>query len=97
MDLRNEKIVLIRGAGLVGSHVLDQLLREPVREINELVDRLLRLTGSTLKPTHVPEVGSFITQRIGSIDRAKQLIGFEATTSLDESLRRIVAWRREQR
>jgi UDP-glucose 4-epimerase len=65
--------------------------------INELVDRLLRLTGSALKPTHVPEASSFVTHRIGSTDKAKQRIGFEATTSLDEGLRRVVAWRQEQR
>jgi UDP-glucose 4-epimerase len=65
--------------------------------INELVGRLLRLTGSTLTPTHLPEAASFVTHRIGSTDKARRLIGFEATTSLDEGLRRVVAWRQEQR
>lgn len=30
MDLTDKKIVLIGGAGLVGSHIVDQLLSEPV-------------------------------------------------------------------
>lgn len=63
--------------------------------INELVDRLIRLTGSTLKPTYVPEAASFVTHRVGSTDKARRLIGFEATTSLDDGLGRVVAWRRE--
>ena len=65
--------------------------------INELVDRLLRLTGSTLSPTHVAEAASFVTHRIGSIDKARRLLGFEATTSLDEGLRRILEWRQANR
>jgi len=65
--------------------------------INELVDRLLRLTGSRLTPTHVAGAASFVTRRIGSTDKAKRLLGFEATTPLDEGLRRIVEWRQVTR
>jgi len=32
-DLKDSRIVLIGGAGFVGSHIVDQLTREPVREI----------------------------------------------------------------
>lgn len=33
MDLRGKKIVLVGGAGLIGSHTVDQLVKEDVREI----------------------------------------------------------------
>jgi UDP-glucose 4-epimerase len=33
VDLNGQKIVVIGGAGFVGSHIVDQLLAEPVREI----------------------------------------------------------------
>ncbi len=33
MELDSRKIAVIGGAGLVGSHIVDQLTREPVSEI----------------------------------------------------------------
>lgn len=33
MDLTNKRILVIGGAGLIGSHTVDQLLKEPVKEI----------------------------------------------------------------
>jgi nucleoside-diphosphate-sugar epimerase len=62
--------------------------------INELVRRLLELTGSALQPEYRSEEQSFVTQRIGSTDKAKRLLGFEAHIQLSEGLRRVVEWRR---
>lgn len=33
MDLKDKRILVIGGAGLIGSHTIDQLLKEPVKEI----------------------------------------------------------------
>ena len=33
MDLRNARILVIGGAGLIGSHVVEALLREDVKEV----------------------------------------------------------------
>jgi len=62
--------------------------------INELVSILLELTGSPLKPEYRPEAQSFVTHRIGSIDKAERLLGFRATTTLRDGLAKVVAWRR---
>ena len=64
--------------------------------INELVNVLLELTGSPLKPSYRPEAQSFVTHRIGSIDKAKTLLGFTAKTPLRDGLQRVVAWHRQQ-
>jgi len=61
--------------------------------INELVSVLLELTGSTLKPEYRPEAQSFVTHRLGSTDKAAQMLGFRAKTALREGLAKVVAWR----
>ena len=33
MDIKGKKLVLVGGAGLIGSHTVDRLLREDVKEI----------------------------------------------------------------
>jgi UDP-glucose 4-epimerase len=65
--------------------------------INELVQVLLELTGSTLPIEYRAEAQSFVTQRIGSTDKAERLLGFRATTPLREGLQSVVAWRMAQR
>src|SRR6185295_16604517 len=48
MDLTNARIVLVGGAGFVGSHIVDQLLAEPVAEI-VVFDNFVRGTRSNLQ------------------------------------------------
>jgi UDP-glucose 4-epimerase len=62
--------------------------------INELVDRLLALTGSDLRPHYLPEEQMFVTNRVGSTELAKELIGFRAEIPLDEGLASVIEWRR---
>jgi nucleoside-diphosphate-sugar epimerase len=40
---------------------------------------------------------SFVTNRIGSIDKAERLLGFRATVPLREGLQSIVDWRIAER
>jgi UDP-glucose 4-epimerase len=61
--------------------------------INELVDRLLQVAGSSLAPEYRPQAQSFVTSRIGTTEKAERLLGFRATTPLQEGLRRVVEWR----
>jgi len=64
--------------------------------INELVGLLLQLTGSDLKPEYKPQEQSFVTQRIGSTDKAERMLGFKARTPLLEGLRKVVEWRKSE-
>jgi len=47
MDSNNKRIAVIGGAGLVGSHIVDQLTREPVAEII-VYDNFVRGTRANL-------------------------------------------------
>ena len=63
--------------------------------INQLVTRLLEITGSDLEPEYRPEEQMFVTHRVGSTDKAEERLGFRARISLEEGLRSVVEWRRE--
>ena len=65
--------------------------------INELVEKLLELSGSALRPEFRREEQMFVTHRVGSTDKAGRVIGFTARVSLEEGLRSIVEWRRRDR
>jgi UDP-glucose 4-epimerase len=62
--------------------------------INDLVVRLLALTGSSLRPEYRKEAPMFVTQRVGSTEKAERELGFLARIPLDDGLRSVVEWRR---
>jgi UDP-glucose 4-epimerase len=62
--------------------------------IDELVQMLLQLTESDLKPEYKPQEQMFVTHRVGSTDKASRLLNFEAQVDLYEGLRSVVEWRR---
>lgn len=64
--------------------------------VNELVELLLELTGSDLKIEYHPQAQSFVTHRLGSVDKARSMLGFQASTPLLDGLRRVVEWRRSR-
>lgn len=63
--------------------------------INELVQMLLEITGSDLRPEYRPQEQMFVTHRVGSTELAQRELGFRATTRLSEGLRSVVAWRQQ--
>ena len=67
MDLKGRKLVLIGGAGLIGSHTADRLLAEDVREVvifdNFVRGRMENLAGALADPrVRVFELGGDILQ-----------------------------------
>jgi UDP-glucose 4-epimerase len=65
--------------------------------INELVRLMLELSGSTLTPEYRPQEQMFVTHRVGSTEKARATIGFEAAIPLEGGLRRVIEWRRALR
>jgi UDP-glucose 4-epimerase len=67
MDIRGKKLVVIGGAGLIGSHTIDHLVQQDVREIvvydNFVRGRLENLAGALRDPrVKVFDVGGDVTQ-----------------------------------
>lgn len=65
--------------------------------INELVERLLALTGSDLRPEYLPQEQMFVTNRIGSTELAEELTGFRASIQLDDGLASVIEWRQRDK
>ena len=65
--------------------------------INELVERLLALTGSDIRPEYLPQEQMFVTNRIGSTELAEELTGFRAKIDLDEGLGSVIEWRQQDK
>jgi UDP-glucose 4-epimerase len=64
----------------------------------ELATTLLRAMGSELGVEHAPERAvAAVPRRLADTTRARRELGFEAQVGLEEGLRRLVAWWREQR
>jgi UDP-glucose 4-epimerase len=63
--------------------------------LKELAEKLIALTGCKQAIKYAPRSqATLVRNRIGSPERAKEEIGFEATLPLEEGLREFIAWRR---
>lgn len=62
--------------------------------IKELCEHILRITGKNYEIHFEPTGQTFVTNRIGSTERAKEDLGFEARITLEEGLRSLIEWRR---
>ena len=65
--------------------------RTSIREVCEL---LLELTGSSLAIQYEPAGQTFVTNRIGSTDRAEADLGFRTGVELRDGLVRLIQWRK---
>ena len=61
--------------------------------IKEVCEMLLELTGSKLKIQYEPAGKTFVTNRIGSTEKAEREIGFRTKISLAEGLNKLIEWR----
>ncbi len=82
MEIKDSKIIVIGGAGLIGSHIL--------------VELILDLTQCGLEIQYEPVGLTFVTNRIGSIEKAGRELGFKANVELREGLISVIRWRNER-
>jgi UDP-glucose 4-epimerase len=66
--------------------------------LNELAAALLRVMGSNLAPEYGPERKvNPVSRRLADTAKAQEQLGFTASVGLEEGLRRLVLWWRENR
>jgi UDP-glucose 4-epimerase len=58
----------------------------------ELADRIRELTSSRVPVKHLPERPGDVRRHLAGTERARRMLGFEATTSIDEGLADYVEW-----
>jgi UDP-glucose 4-epimerase len=62
----------------------------------ELLQAVLKVTGSTLKPEFMPARSvNPVPRRLADIKKAENLLGFKAKVNVEEGLRRLISWRKE--
>jgi UDP-glucose 4-epimerase len=62
----------------------------------QLLQALLKVTGSTLKPEFLPARSvNPVPRRLADTKKAENLLGFKAKVSVEEGLIRLIAWRKE--
>lgn len=70
--------------------------------INELANLIVQLTNSSSEITYIPYSSAYgenfeeTRRRVPDVSRAKEVLGFEAQTALEEGLRHTLAWFHEQ-
>jgi UDP-glucose 4-epimerase len=61
--------------------------------LNDLARTLLKVMGSSLQPHYgPPRAVNPVSRRLAATDKAARLLGFQAQTSLETGLRRLVEW-----
>ena len=62
--------------------------------IKELCEIILKIAGRDYEIQFEPAGQTFVTNRVGSTEKAKKDLGFEARITLEDGLRSLIAWRR---
>ncbi len=65
--------------------------------IKELAEMLLKVYGSKDKIEYLPGGQTFVTNRIGSTEKAEKELGFKAKVQLEHGLKKLIEWRKEHK
>lgn len=65
--------------------------------IKEICELLLKITGSDKKIEYKAEGKTFVTNRVGSTEKAKKELGFRAKVELQEGIEKLIEWRKSHK
>ncbi|MGB3091296.1 MAG: LPS biosynthesis protein WbpP, partial [Chitinophagaceae bacterium] len=61
----------------------------------QLFENLTKEAGTLLLPVHGPERNGDVKHSLADISKAKELLGYDPVVSVEEGLRRTMAWYKE--
>ena len=64
--------------------------------LNQLVELLNQALGTAIEPLYKPERAGDVKHSLADISAARQLLGYEPSTSFEDGLRKTVEWFKEQ-
>jgi UDP-glucose 4-epimerase len=63
--------------------------------IKELTELLIKLNGTEADIQYEPEGLSFVTNRIGSTEKAEEDLGFKWSVEVEEGMQKLIEWRKD--
>jgi len=90
-DVARANVLAMQAEATGGNYNVGRGIGTSIKELCELI---LRLTGSSLQIDYQPAGETFVTNRIGSVEAADRDLGFRWTVDLEEGMRRLIEWRR---
>ncbi len=64
--------------------------------LKELLNLILKITDSKIEPVYEPRDQKLVTRRFGYSDKAKNMLGFEPETSIENGIKEVINWRKEK-
>ena len=96
MDFVNVKDVAIANIAALESDVTDEVFNigfQRETSLKELLEIMLKVTNSKLKPEHRPDnTINPVNKRIANISKAKEILSFQPTISLEKGLEDLYRW-----
>ena len=96
MDFVYVKDVALANIAALESDVTDEVFNigfQRETSLKELLEIMLKVTNSKLKPEHRPDnTINPVNKRIANISKAKEMLGFQPTISLEKGLEELYKW-----
>jgi UDP-glucose 4-epimerase len=89
-DVARANLCALKSDATDGFYNIGRGIQTTIRDLCALI---LEITDSDLDIQYEPSGQTFVTNRIGSTERAKTDLGFEAKVDLREGLTRLIEWR----